>query len=234
MRGPQTSPVPVSRGAAGTGGTTYRLDLPWQTPPLSLNDRHANRIVEAIAVAKVRESVGWVAKGARMGHHDKVRVTLNYQPRHNGRRDADNLVATLKPCCDALVDADLVDDDTPDHMVKVMPIIHEPDGIRRCLWLDVQILTDSPAGASEGSRQPSPAGVPPFNFKGNPLLARIAVALAGRVWDEPLPELSVGQWIEVVDVIAGCVRRHDAEKAETDRDVRFERMTDAADRGSDD
>lgn len=70
-----------------------------------------------------------------------------------------------------------------------------------------------------------------FNFKDQPLLLRVAVALSGRVWDEPLPELTAGQWIELVDVIAGCVRRHDRDESDAAREVRYDRMIDAADRG---
>lgn len=86
-------------------------------------------------------------------------------------------------------------------------------------WMDLACLVDlgrhavehecpdSPAAAGS---QPSTAGVPAVAFKDHPLVCAVAQALAGRVWAEPLPELSVGQWIEVVDVIAECVRRHDA------------------------
>lgn len=116
------------------------LGLPWETPPLSLNDRYANEVVKSKAVAKVREAAGWVAKGARLGTYERVRVTLHYRPLRRGRRDVDNLVGTLKPCCDGLVDAGLVKDDTPEFMVKEMPVIHEPDGIRRNLWLTIEIL----------------------------------------------------------------------------------------------
>ena len=89
------------------------------------------------------------------------------------------------------------------------------------------ITHDSPAAAGS---QPLTVGES-TTFKDNPLLMSVAVALAGRVWAEPLPELSVGQWTEVVDVIAGCVRRHDADKQWLDEDTRADRMADAADRG---
>ena len=39
------------------------------------------------------------------------------------RRDADNLIATLKPFADGLVDAGLTPDDTPSFMTKHMPVI---------------------------------------------------------------------------------------------------------------
>lgn len=126
------------------------LGLPWETPPLSLNDRHPNPIVQAKEVAAVRESAGWAAKGARLGSHDRVRVTLHYRPLRRGRRDVDNLVGTLKPVCDGLVDAGLVKDDTPEFMEKVMPVIHEPDGVRHNLWLTIEILESGVARGSAG------------------------------------------------------------------------------------
>jgi crossover junction endodeoxyribonuclease RusA len=136
----KTSAAATDQGAVAAAGTTIVLGLPWETPPLSLNDRHANRIVESKAIAKVRRDAGWVAKSARLGSYNRVRVALHYCPLRRGRRDADNLVGTLKPVCDGLVDAGLVPDDTPEHMAKDMPVIHESDGIRRNLWLTIQIL----------------------------------------------------------------------------------------------
>lgn len=73
-------------------------------------------------------------------------VTLHYQPGDNRRRDADNLVPTLKAACDALargkrrdwVGLELVPDDTPRFMTKNMPVIHPGPGERR-LWLTVEV-----------------------------------------------------------------------------------------------
>lgn len=134
------TPAAGTEGAVAGVGTTIVIGLPWETPPLNLNNRWPNEIVKAKAVAEVRESAGWVAKGARLGTYGRVRVTLHYRPLQRRRRDEDNLVATLKPCCDGLVDAKLVKDDTPEYMVKMMPVIHKPDGIRRNLWLTIDIL----------------------------------------------------------------------------------------------
>jgi crossover junction endodeoxyribonuclease RusA len=124
----------------GTSPVTgpVRLGLPWERPPLSLNDR-MSREQRDREIARVRRDAGWVAKAARLGHHDHATVVLHYQPARRGRRDADNLVATLKPVCDGLVDAGLVDDDDPAHMTKLMPVIDTPTpGQRRGrLWLDI-------------------------------------------------------------------------------------------------
>ncbi|WP_244278017.1 hypothetical protein [Gordonia westfalica] len=67
-------------------------------------------------------------------------VSLHYTPRDVRRRDADNLVPTLKAACDGLVDAGLVADDTPDLMTKQMPTIHPAEkGERGRLWLELHI-----------------------------------------------------------------------------------------------
>lgn len=123
-----------------TAPDPIRLGLPWERPPLSLNDRDG-RGAHAATVAKVRRDTGWTARAARLGHHDHVTVELHYQPARRGRRDADNLVATLKPVCDGLVDAGLVDDDDPAHMTKLMPVIDEPGPAQRRgrLWLTITI-----------------------------------------------------------------------------------------------
>jgi Holliday junction resolvase RusA-like endonuclease len=107
---------------------TYRIDLPYQLPPLSLNQRLHHRVS-----AKLNKDVrAFVAQAAadfpEMLH---AIVELHYVPKDARRRDEDNLVATLKPACDGLVDAGVVDDDTRLYMTKVMPIIDPPDrGLR--------------------------------------------------------------------------------------------------------
>ena len=117
--------------------------LPWDTPPLSLNDRHASKAAEAALIARVRRDAGWTVKAKRIGHPPHVTVEMRSQPRRRGRRDTDNIVATLKPVCDAIVDAGVVDDDTPEYMTKVMPTIVAPTRSQRTgrLWL---IITPRP------------------------------------------------------------------------------------------
>ena len=124
---------------------TWELRLPWTTPPLSANDRRHWR-AQAARVKEVRDYVRAAAWNSeftgRPAPHlaERVAVTLTYYPRDRRRRDADNLVPTLKACCDGLVDAQVVDDDTPDLMTKHMPIIAAPDGDPR-LILTVEELT---------------------------------------------------------------------------------------------
>lgn len=104
----------------------YELPLPWSRPPLSLNQRMHHH-ARARVVAEVRRTAGWLAKAARIGHHHRVKVELIYTPATRRRRDADNLVAALKPLVDGLVDAGVVADDDDEHVERAMPIITVPD-----------------------------------------------------------------------------------------------------------
>lgn len=120
--------------------STHTIELPYLTPPLSLNDR-MHRQAKARITRRVRLEVALLARSARLprgaGH---VTVTLHYAPRDDRRRDTDNLVATSKPCFDGLVDAGLVPDDTPQWMSKPEPVIHPKTGTGRGkLWLDIEV-----------------------------------------------------------------------------------------------
>ncbi len=118
----------------------WTIRLPWPAPPITANQRNHWR-KQAALVKAVRTSIHThislgqftgVPWPVMAGH---VTVELHYWPRDKRRRDADNLVPTLKSACDGLVDAGVVRDDTPDLMTKVMPILHEPDGDPRVLLI---------------------------------------------------------------------------------------------------
>lgn len=112
--------------------------LPWGTPPLNANQRMHWR-QKAAVVASVRRDTALLVRSANvprgLAHVD---VSLHYAPRDARRRDADNLVPTLKACCDGIVDAHIVADDTPAEMTKHMPVIHPKTGtgVGR-LWLTI-------------------------------------------------------------------------------------------------
>lgn len=108
-----------------TTAPVWEFQLPILTP-LSLNDRLHWR-VKAEKVAELRQ-MGWgLAKHHKLPKGmQRIRVTLIYRPRDRRRRDVDNLVATLKPLIDGLVDARIVRDDTPEHIQLDMPRIGEP------------------------------------------------------------------------------------------------------------
>lgn len=121
---------------------SWDIRLPWTAVPLSLNDRghwpararRTRAVRDAAAVAAL------AAPGLARADLARCEVGLTYVPRDRRRRDADNLVATLKACCDGLVDAGVVADDTPDLMVKRMPVIAAPDGDPRLVLTIREVL----------------------------------------------------------------------------------------------
>ena len=59
---------------------------------------------------------------------ERIEVRLVWFVNTRRRRDDENIVATLKPLCDGLVDAEVVPDDTREYMVKHMPEIRYEKG----------------------------------------------------------------------------------------------------------
>ena len=108
--------------------THLAIRLPYDKPPLTLNGRYHWR--KRAAVSKdLREHIArevWGKTWPTTCEH--IRVELHYHPRDARRRDADNLVPTLKPCIDGIVDSGLIPDDTPEYVTWTAPVIHEPDG----------------------------------------------------------------------------------------------------------
>ena len=134
-----------------TTAVVYTLNVPMihsksgPVPPLTANAR-LHHMVRAQRTRMIRQRVHDAARAAGIPKATHLTVTLHYAPGDNRRRDADNLVPTLKAACDALargkrrdwVGLELVPDDTPDHMTKNMPVIHPGPGERR-LWLEVEV-----------------------------------------------------------------------------------------------
>jgi hypothetical protein len=114
--------------------TTVRIDLPWTTPPLTANQR-MHWAKRAAVVKEVRQTTGWLARGAPRA--DRIVITLHYRPRDIRRRDAHNLYPLVKACCDGIVDAKIVDDDDTAHVSTPEPVIHQPDGKRAAMWLEI-------------------------------------------------------------------------------------------------
>jgi crossover junction endodeoxyribonuclease RusA len=126
---------------ASPTGTTHRMTLPWTRPPLTANQR-LHWAQRHRATTEVRQTVGWLARATAIPAGAHATVTLTWAPGDRRRRDADNLVPTLKAACDGLVDAGVVPDDTPQWMTKLMPVITTgPAG----MWLDVEVVAGEPA-----------------------------------------------------------------------------------------
>jgi crossover junction endodeoxyribonuclease RusA len=101
---------------------TYVLELPWDAPPLHLNQR-LHHHEEARIIREVRD-VGRDLGRRILPHgmaHPSLTLVWLVTTRH--RRDEDNIVPTLKALADGICDAGVVEDDTPEYMHKAMPII---------------------------------------------------------------------------------------------------------------
>lgn len=94
----------------------WTLQLPWKSPPLTLNQR-----MHWAVKARLTKEVRLIAKVKARGIPDIERcsVELVWFVTDKRRRDADNPVLTLKALCDGLVDAEIVPDDTPEYMTKL-------------------------------------------------------------------------------------------------------------------
>jgi len=119
---------------------TWTIRLPYATPPLSLNGR-MHWAQKAEITRKLRGYVTATA-GARLHvpRCQRINVTLVYVPRDGRRRDRDNLVATLKPCIDGLVDAGIVPDDSPEYVTWGPPEIAKPNAKDPHLYLTIERL----------------------------------------------------------------------------------------------
>ena len=97
---------------------TFRFD--WTTPPLSLNQR-LHHMVKAKITKEVRSLMHAQARGIPPLERCEVRMVWFVNTK--ARRDDENPVLTLKALCDGIVDAEVVEDDTFEFMVKHMPRI---------------------------------------------------------------------------------------------------------------
>ena len=114
--------------------TRWTVTLPYIAPPLTLNQR-LHWAARSRLTRGLRESTAWLANLPAL---PSVHVVLHYRPADNRRRDPDNIVATLKPCLDGLVDAGIVPDDTPQFVSWSQPVIHPADKrLGPALWLEI-------------------------------------------------------------------------------------------------
>jgi len=124
---------------------SWTVTLPYLRPPLSLNDRYqtpAGRAVHSATVRRIRADVALLIRNAKIPPQESVHVRLHYRPKDNRRRDADNLIATQKPCVDALVDAGVVPDDCAPYVDWSRPVIHEAEKSHGAvLWLVIEERT---------------------------------------------------------------------------------------------
>lgn len=118
------------------------VELPYTAPPLSMNDQPRSRqgaVGKSAQVAKVRADMRTLAAASKLPTRlPYCTVRLHYVPRDNRRRDTDNLIATLKPLCDGLIDFGLTKDDNPQFMAKLEPRIHAGNPAAKVrMWLEI-------------------------------------------------------------------------------------------------
>ena len=102
---------------------TYVLDLPYERPPLTANQR-MHWAKKARIVSEVRRTAAWLARSQHLPRGvEHALISLVWVPSTQRRRDPSNLMPTQKAIVDGLVDYGLVPDDTPDYVTEVMPRI---------------------------------------------------------------------------------------------------------------
>jgi len=99
---------------------TTTFEFPWTKAPLSLNYR-MHRMQAANITKELRSMMH--AKARHIPEMTKCRVELVWWVNTKHRRDEENIVPVLKALCDGLVDAEVVPDDVPEYMQKMMPAI---------------------------------------------------------------------------------------------------------------
>jgi crossover junction endodeoxyribonuclease RusA len=119
---------------------TWTLDLPWTKPPLTLNGRMHWR-EKADTVKAVRYAACVLARAAGIPPLGRIAVELHYAPRDSRVRDAPNLVATLKPFEDGIVDAGCVPGDDGRYVCSPMPVLDPPTGSAGRLYVIVRELS---------------------------------------------------------------------------------------------
>lgn len=111
---------------------TRSHEFDWPRPPLTANQR-MHHMQRARITRDVRTAAGFAFR--TFPEVGRVRVELTWVVTDRRRRDVDNIVPTLKAICDGLVDVEIVPDDTPEYMDKIMPRIALGD--RACVRVEV-------------------------------------------------------------------------------------------------
>lgn len=89
---------------------SWMLEFPPGTPVLSLNDRLHHMARHRLEKQLQNDSIT-LARHVKVPHCERIHVVLVLHPKRRGRRDLDNLSATLKPCIDGIRRAGVVEDD---------------------------------------------------------------------------------------------------------------------------
>lgn len=95
----------------------WELNLGYTAPPLSLN-RRMHWAAERHIKDDLQSAVGWRLKAEKVPALDDAAVWLEWTPGVVRRRDTDNPEPTRKACIDAIVNAGLLPDDTPEYVQR--------------------------------------------------------------------------------------------------------------------
>lgn len=99
--------------------TEHTITLPLRRPPMTANDqRRAHWTTVRKAKADVARLVECHARHQRLPLIDSCRVTVTWFAPTAHRRDCDSLAPMLKASLDALVQAGVLSDDCPPHVLS--------------------------------------------------------------------------------------------------------------------
>ena len=104
----------------------WELVFPWPRPLLNANQR-MHWAQKATITRQVRGAGELMMRDANIPALGRVEIGLDWYVKDRRRRDPDNLFPTYKALADALVDAEIVPDDTPEYVTRLMPrIVSDP------------------------------------------------------------------------------------------------------------
>lgn len=104
--------------------SAWVIELPYERPPLTGNNiQRMHRMQKGAITKQLRSTAKRLVRQHGIPQLAACTVQLVWIVNTAHRRDEDNVVPTLKPLCDGIVDAGVVPDDTPALMEKGMPII---------------------------------------------------------------------------------------------------------------
>lgn len=117
--------------------TTQRIPLPFNRPPLSLNDR-GHWATRYRKEKLVRDQVALLARHHKIKAVDAAVVTFHWRPAVNRPRDQDNVMASVKPCVDALVRSGILPSDTHDIVTPAVEIHPVVKGEAGATWITIE------------------------------------------------------------------------------------------------
>ncbi len=147
--------APNSRSPSVNGTSpTLTVRLPFPDPKLSPNGRHHYLVKNAaFQAAKDGAVVAIRATGAVVaGREQPIRMIAHFRCPDKRRRDLDNLLASIKPYIDALVQCGVIDDD---NLIEEILLRKTIDRLDPGLTLEVS--------SCEPLRGPLSSGDPPLN-----------------------------------------------------------------------